>query len=142
MIAIRTHPSIDSTVLVSGPKLRLPTDHSWVVLPVNYWTGDDEGSADIYSAFERGLIEVRIEDQIEYPDWYLNVIAPNVRIPEEFLEEEENITLNHLRRLRKDAHSAIWAILRREFFTRELSGRNRGSVVEFLQTDLIPVQEE
>ncbi len=142
MISIRTPQSVDSTVLVSSLNLRLPADHSWVYIPVNYWVGDDEGSVDLYSAFERGLIEVKIDDQSEYPDWYLNVLVPNVRIPEEFLEEEENVTLVHLSRLRKDAHSAIWAILRREFFTRELSGRNRENVVEFLQTDLIQVQEE
>jgi len=119
-------------VWISGPKLRLPADHSWVVISVNYWTGDDAGSDDLYSAFERGLIEVKVKDQSMYPDWYLNVIAPNVRIPEEFLEETEQAALEHLSRLRADAHPALWAILRRELFTRELSGRNRELIVGFL----------
>lgn len=142
LIAIRTPPSVDSTVLISSLNLRLPANHSWVIIPTNFWTGSDEGSADLYSAFERGLIEVKVEGQFEYPDWYLNVLTPNVRIPEEFLEEGDDETLSHMARLRKDAHPAIWAILRREFFTRELLGRNRESVTSFLQSDLIPVQED
>lgn len=142
MIEIRTPPRIESTVLISGLALRLPSDHSWVTLPTNYWVGDDEGSDDLFSAFERGLIEVNITGQSAYPDWYLNVLTPNVRIPEEFLEEGESATLAYLSKLREDAHPAIWAILRREFFARELSGRNREYVVEFLQTDLIQLQED
>lgn len=142
MIEIRTPSGVESTVWISSLKLRLPANHSWVAIPVSYWMGDDAGSDDLYSAFERGLIEVKIEGQSVYPDWYLNVIAPNVRIPEEFLEEGESATLEHLSRLRADAHPALWAILRREFFTRELSGRNREHIVGFLQTDLIQAQEE
>lgn len=135
LIEIRTPTGIETTVWISSLKLRLPADHSWVAIPVSYWMSDDTGSDDLYSAFERGLIEVEIRDQSVYPDWYLNVIAPNIRVPEEFLEEEESVALEHLSRLRADAHSAVWAILRREFFTRELSGRNRESIVEFLQAE-------
>lgn len=139
MIEIRTPPSIESVVWISGLKLRLPSDHSWVALPVDYWMGAAEGSADLFSAFERGLIEVKISDQPLYPDWYLNVLAPSVRVPEELLEEGEDVALEHLSRLRVDAHPAIWAILRRELFTCELSGRNRERVVGFLQADLISI---
>lgn len=142
MIEIRAPLSVETSVWISFPKLRLPSDHSWIVIPTDFWMGDDAGSDDFYKAFERGLIEVRVQGQSMYPDWYLNVIAPSVRIPEEFLKEEEDTTLEHLSRLREDAHPAIWTILRREFFTRELSGGNRERIVKFLQTDLVQAQEE
>ena len=58
------------------------------------------------------------------------------------MDEEESEALTHLALLSEDAHPAIWAILRREFFVRELSGRNRTHVIEFLRTDSIQVQEE
>jgi len=142
LIEIRTSIGVESSVWISSLKLRLPGNHSWVPVPDNYWVDDDEGSDDLFGAFERGFIEVRVTGQVLYPDWYLNVLAPNVRVPEEFLEEGESETLAHLLRLRADAHPAIWSILRREFFTRELSGRNRERVIDFLQTELIQVQEE
>ena len=136
MIKIRTPEGVETTVWISKLKLRLPANHSWVVIPVSYWMSDDTGSEDLYSAFERGLIEVEIKAQTVYPDWYLNVLTPNVRVPEEFLEEDTDAAIEHLSKLREDAHPALWAILRRELFTRELSGRNREHVISFLQTDL------
>lgn len=140
MIKIRTPEGVETVVWISKLKLRLPADHSWVAIPVSYWMGDDIGSEDLYSAFERGLIEVRVKDQVVYPDWYLNVLTPSVRVPEEFLEEDTDAVIEHLAKLREDAHPALWVILRRELFTRELSGSNREHVIGFLQTDVGQVQ--
>jgi len=94
--------------------------------------GDGEGSEDLYSAFDRGLVEVRVTGQTVYPDWYLNVLAPKIRVPEELLDESEEAVMEHLSRFREDAHAAVWAILRREMYSLEISGQNRTRVVEFL----------
>lgn len=136
MIKIRTPEAIDTSVWITSLKTRLPSDHSWVTLPVMYWTGDDEGTADLYEAFDRGLIEVSVEDQDIFPSWYLDVLAPNVRVPEEILEEAEDFIVEYLAEFRRGAHSAIWTIVRKGLYAREMERDQRESVIRLLQSDI------
>lgn len=137
MIDIRVAPEIKSSVHISELGLRLPGNHSWVVLSTNLWIGSGEGADDLRDAFEQGLIEVRVQDQEVYPDWYLDVIAENVRIPVELLEEgDEDAVVKRLTQLREQAHPAMWAVIRRALYVQELEGANRFAVIHYLQPQL------
>ena len=131
MIEIRVAKDIRSTVYISGPKLRLPSDYSWVVLPQIYWLGNSSGANDLYRAFDQGLIEVRVSNQEVFPNWYLDVIAHLIQLPEDFLDSDE--VVHNLRSLCKDAPPPMWAAAKRELYIRELSGLNRTHVLELLQ---------
>jgi len=137
MIEIRVAPEIESSVHISELSLRLPGDHSWVVLPTSLWVGSGEGADDLRDAFEQGLIEVRAQDQDVYPDWYLDVIAENVRIPVELLEEgDAEAVVKLLTQLREHAHPVVWAIIRRALYVQEIEGAKRFAVVNYLQPQL------
>lgn len=136
MIKIRTPEAVVAAVWITSLNMRLPSDHSWVILPVKYWTGDDDGASDLYDAFDRGLIEVSVADQGVYPSWYLEVLAPNVRVPEEVLAEAEDVVVEYLTEFHRGAHAAIWAIVRKGLYAREMAQLKRDSVIHLLQSGI------
>lgn len=134
MIEIRVAPEVESSVHISGLNLRLPGNHSWIILLTHLWTGSGEGADDLQDAFEQGLIEVRISDQEIYPDWYLDVLAENVRAPVELLEvADEDTVVKQLVQLREHSHPVMWAIMRRGLYAQEIEGTERLAVINCLQ---------
>jgi len=137
MVEIRSALEVDSSVHISEMNLRLPNDHSWVVLPTNLWIGSGDGADDLRDAFEQGLIEVRVQDQDVYPDWYLDVLAENVRVPTELLDPDDDVeVVAQLTQLREHTHPAMWAIIRKELYVQEIEGANRTAVADYLQPRL------
>jgi hypothetical protein len=133
MIEIRKHPNVTASLHISGLGLKLPEDGSWVFISSRFSPSDIASSKDLKSAFELGLIEMRIVgDYRDAPDWFFKVYASGVRIPVEILENTEAVTLQEVHRLHSSAHPLMWCILRSGLFTAECSGNNRSAILNEL----------
>jgi len=133
MIEIRKHPDVEAALYISGLGLKLPEDHSWIIVSERFSEDEIESSQDLASAFNTGLIEMRIDgDYSNAPGWYLNAYTRAVHIPVELLEDNDLAVVQALQNLKAAAHPIMWAIVRIGLFEAEKQGQDRSTVLDML----------
>lgn len=134
MIEVRKHPNVTEALYISDVGLKLPGDHSWVVISDRFSVDEIEGSKDLQGAYKMGLIEVRVDEEYEEtPSWVLEMYSNAVRVPVELLEDNEIAAVQRLGNLKASAHPIMWAIIRLGLFDKESEGQNRSAVLDALQ---------
>ena len=141
MVEVRSASAIETSVHIGKLNLPLPVDHSWIPLPLECWVGTCDAYSDLYSAFDMNLIEVRIQGQSEYPQWYLDVLAPSFESADVILPDHEEVVLKKILNMKATAHPVIWSVIRSVLYQAELLGACRDGVINILQPALFLAAE-
>lgn len=133
MVEVRSASDVETSVHIGKLNLPLPIDHSWIPLPLECWVGTCAAYSDLYSAFDMNLIEVRIQGQSEYPQWYLDVLTPSFESADSILSDHAEVVLKKITNIKTTAHPVIWSIIRSVLYQAELLGDCRDDVINILQ---------
>lgn len=133
MIEIRKHPDVTAALYVSDLSMKLPEDHSWIVISDRFSIDELERSQNLAEAFESGLIEIQVRgDYTDIPSWYLEMYKAVVRVPTELLDDDGSSVVQSLQNLKEDAHPIMWSIICLGLLESESQGQGRSNILNML----------